>query len=815
MLGNNLKIAWRNMTNNKLYSLIKIGGFAFSIAICILIVLYIRHETSYDRMYPHMDRVFRLIVSAPNGDKARQTFAFPAPAAKTLQEEVPSVERAGRILPNTLFGAGSNLFTVNGRAENYLDKGFVYADQSILEIFPLPVVQGQLSHALDKPNAMVITRSKAQKYFKGNAVGQTIYLNNNKNVLYNITAVIDDVPSNSSLYGYDYFISLSGEPFYPGEQNNWGATNYITYVKLKANSDIVNAQLNISKNYIQDHYILINKKNGMKISPEMMQSTVLLQNALDMHLGSKNISEYGMATQYQGDIKMIWVFAGIAFFILLIACINFINLSTANAATRAKEIGIRKTIGSNRSTLIMQFMTEAICYSLISLLIGLLLAFLLLPLFNNLANKALFIPWTVWYFVPSLIVSMLFIGTLAGLYPALFLSGFQPINALKSRSVANPKSSLLRNGLVIFQFATSIILMISALIANQQISFMLNKDIGFDKDQVIVLRGINGIASQVRELKNELKAIPSVSDVSISDYLPVRLEGAKRNGNLFWAKGKEDLELGEGGQFWNIDESYLTTFGLKLIAGRNFDPHIASDSTGAIVNKRMLADLGIKGNPIGAQITNGMTWTIIGVVENFIFESMKDEGYYPVCMTLANSTSMLAIKTKSTDMAKTLADINAVWNKFSPNQKIDHNFLDAGFAGLYQDVQRTKNIFSCFAFVAIFIAALGLFGLATYVTQQRTKEIGVRKVLGASSIRLLKLLSGDFIKLVFVALIIATPVAWWAMNQWLTDFNYRIEINWYYFVMAGISAILVAFGTISYQTWKVIRANPVNSLRDE
>jgi len=414
-------------------------------------------------------------------------------------------------------------------------------------------------------------------------------------------------------------------------------------------------------------------------------------------------------------------------------------------------------------------MTEAICYSLISLLIGLLLAFLLLPLFNNLANKALFIPWTVWYFVPSLILSMLFIGILAGLYPAFYLSGFQPINALKSKSVTNPKSSLLRNGLVIFQFATSIILIISALIANQQISFMLNKDIGFDKDQVIVLRGVTGIASQAKELKNELKAIPTVRDVSIGDYLPVQLDGAKRNGNLFWAKGKEDLELGEGGQFWNIDESYLSTFGLKLIAGRNFDPHIASDSTGAIVNKRMLADLGIKGNPIGTQITNGRTWTIIGVVDNFIFESMKDEGYYPVCMTLANSPSMLSIKTKSTDMSKTLADINTVWNKFSPNQKIDYNFLDAGFADLYQDVQRTKNIFSCFAFVAIFVAALGLFGLATYVTQQRTKEIGVRKVLGASSIRLLKLLSGDFIKLVFVALVIATPVAWWAMNQWLAD----------------------------------------------
>jgi putative ABC transport system permease protein len=815
MIGNYLKIAWRNIANNKLYSTIKIGGFAFSVAICILILLYIKHETSYDRMYPDMDRVFRLVVQAPDGDKSVQYLSFPAPAAKTLQAEIPSIESVGRVLPNTLFGAGSNLFTVNGNAENHLDAGFVYIDQSILEMFPLPIMAGQLNHALDKPNSLVITKSKAQKFFKGNAVGQTIYLNNNKNVLYNITAVIDDVPSNSSLYGYDYFISLAGEPFYRGEQNNWGATNYITYVKLKENTDLVSAQHAISKNYIEDHYIPINKKNGMKISPETMQSKVLLQNALDMHLYSKNILEYAMATQYQGDIKMVWVFAGIAFFILLIACINFVNLSTANAATRAKEIGIRKTIGSSRSTLITQFMVEAVCYSLISLIIGLLMAWTLLPLFNSLANKTLVIPWAALYFMPSLILTMLTIGGIAGIYPALYLSGFQPINALKSKSGSNPKTALLRNGLVVFQFATSIILMISALIANQQISYMLNKDIGFNKDQVIVLRGINSITSEVQNLKNELKAIPAVSNVSIGDYLPVPLDGVKRNGNPFWAKGKEDIELGEAGQFWNIDENYVSTFGLRLIAGRNLNPLIASDSSAAIVNKKMITMLGIKGNPIGAQITNGRTWTIIGVVDDFIFESLKGEGYVPVCMALASSPSLLSIKTKSTDMAKTLADINTVWDKFAPNQKINYSFLDEGFASLYQDVERTKNIFSCFAIVAIFVAALGLFGLATYVTQQRTKEIGVRKVLGASTLRLLKLLSGDFIKLVFVALVIATPVAWWAMNQWLRDFNYKIDINWMYFILAGMGAILIALGTISYQTWKAIRTNPVDSLRDE
>ncbi|UIR55124.1 ABC transporter permease [Sphingobacterium sp. SRCM116780] len=814
MIRNNLKIAWRNITKNKLYSSIKIGGFAFSISICILIVLYIKHQTSYNKFYPSMDRVYRLIVQAPEGNKINRWVSLSAPGASTLKEEIPAIETSGRMLPNPLFGAGSNQFSINQTPDNHYDEGFVYIDQSILDMFPSPMLYGQLEHALDKPNTLVLTKSKATKYFKGNPIGQQIYLNNNKSKAYTITGVIEDISSNSTLYGYDFFMSLAGEPFYPGEQIKWTSNNYTIYVKLKAGANVKLAEQEIIKNYITGHYIRELIKAGRKVNPIVHQIKITLQNALDIHLHSSDIEDDKISTLNRGDIRMVWTFAAIALFILLIACINFINLSTANATTRAKEIGIRKTIGSNRKSLISQFMCEALSYSFLSLFIGLFLASLLLPLFNNIINQSVEIPWLTWYFIPFLIFATFIIGIIAGLYPALYLSSFKPISALKNKSAGNPRSSFLRNGLVIFQFATSITLIIGALISNQQIQYILNKDLGFSKDQIIVLRGLSAIPNQLTLFKNELKNIPSVSNVSIGDYLPVPIDGAKRNGNPFWLDGRREMDLAIQGQLWNVDQDYISIFELQLVDGRNFNPQLASDSSGIIVNKQMLKELGIT-NPIGTKITNGQTWTILGVVDDFIFESLKGEGIAPLGLTLQNSPSLMVIKVKPQKMDQTLAAITKVWNQFAPNQKINYSFLDEGFEALYRDVERTKNIFICFAVVAICIASLGLFGLATYITEQRTKEIGVRKVLGASNIRLLKLLSGDFMKLVFAAIVIATPIAWWAMNQWLADFNYRIDIGWLYFAVAGCFAILIALGTISFQTLKAIRSNPVDSLRNE
>ncbi|MGE8380821.1 MAG: ABC transporter permease, partial [Sphingobacterium sp.] len=512
------------MAKNKLYSFIKIGGFAFGIAICILIVLYIKQETSYNKFYPAMDRIYRLVVQLPIEGKIQRWVSLSAPVAPTLKAEIPAIEQTGRILPNPLFGAGSNQLSLNDNPQSFYDDGFVYVDQSILDMFPTPMISGRLAHALDQPNTLVITKSKAEKYFKTDPIGQTIYLNNNKSKLYTITGVIEDIPQNSTLAGYSFFISLAGEPFYPGEQNQWLSNNYTVYVKLKPQANIEQTEKEILKNY-KEHYLPEYKKSGRKLNPLFEQVKINLQNALDIHLKSADIEDDKVSTLNRGDIRLVWTFATVALFILLIACINFINLSTANAATRAKEIGIRKTIGSTRTSLIGQFLLEAICYSVLSLFIGLLLSWFLLPIFNNLANKSLTIPWTSIYFFPSLLVAIIFIGSLAGIYPALYLSRFKPIAALKNKTTG-AKSSLFRNGLVIFQFATSIILIVSALVTNQQIRYILEKDLGFKKEQVIVLRGVGTLGNQIPSLKNELKSIPNVSSVSLGDFLPVPIDGA-------------------------------------------------------------------------------------------------------------------------------------------------------------------------------------------------------------------------------------------------------------------------------------------------
>jgi len=418
MIGNSLKVAWRNMAKNKLYSFIKIGGFAFGIAVCMLIVLYIKHETSYNKFYPAMDRTYRLVVQLPIEGKIQRWVSLSAPVAPTLKAEIPSIEQTGRILPNPLFGAGSNQLSLNDNPQSFYDDGFVYIDQSILDMFPTPMVSGTLAHALDQPNTLVITKSKAEKYFKNDPIGQTIYLNNNRSKLYTITGVIEDIPKNSTLAGYSFFMSLAGEPFYPGEQNQWLSNNYTVYVKLKPQVNIEQTEKEILRNY-KAHYLPEYKKSGRKLNPLFEQAKINLQNALDIHLKSSDIDDDKVSILNRGDIRMVWTFAIVALFILLIACINFINLSTANAATRAKEIGIRKTIGSTRTLLIGQFLLEAICYSVLSLLVGLLLSWVLLPIFNSLANKSLTIPWTSPYFFPSLLLAILFIGSLAGIYPAL------------------------------------------------------------------------------------------------------------------------------------------------------------------------------------------------------------------------------------------------------------------------------------------------------------------------------------------------------------------------------------------------------------
>ncbi|MGZ5133904.1 MAG: ABC transporter permease [Flavitalea sp.] len=809
MFRNYLKIALRQLLKQKMYSAIKIGGFALGIAACLLIALFIRNELSYDSSYPNADRIYRIVGEFNDNGVIDKGTSTPAPMAQVLKTDFPEIEKVGRLMPNSLFpGAGSNYLRAIDQQQNNYENGFTYADQAILDILNIPMVYGNREHALDEPNTIVISKKKADKYFPNqNPVGKSILLNDDKNRPYKISGVMHDFPPTSHLQ-YDFLLTLTGIEFWPGEQSTWRASNYDNYVLLRTGTDVSRFEKKITSAILKNYVIPSMQLQGNKDVEKVKKSASLhLQPVKNIHLKSFDIDD-GLS---HGDIRFIWLFGAIACFILIIACINFINLSTAKSANRAKEVGLRKVVGSHRTSLVQQFLTESLLFSFLSFIIGMLLARLLLPYFNLLAAKSLSIPWNEWWLIPIVITSSIIIGIVAGIYPSFYLSSFKPINVLKGQLSRGSKNSTLRNGLVVFQFTTSIILIISTFVIYNQMQFILNTKLGFNKDQVILIEGTNTLGNDVKNFKNELLKLPQVESVSISDFLPVA--GTKRNGNTFWNEGKIKEESGTDSQFWIVDEDYVNTLGMKIIAGRNFSSKMPSDSQAVIINQTLANQLNLK-DPIGKRITNGNAFQVVGVVEDFHFESMRDniEG---LCMSLGSSPSIVSVKINTANIRNLVPSVTSLWKKFAPGQPIRYNFLDESFANMYADVQRMARIFTSFAILAIIIACLGLFALSAFLAEQRSKEIGIRKVLGATISQLTSLLSKDFIKLVLIAVLVASPIAWWAMNKWLQDFVYRVNISAWVFIAAGIAALFIALITVSFQSIKAALDNPVKSLRSE
>jgi len=813
MLYYYIKIAWRSLLKQKMYSVIKIGGFALSIAACILIALFIQNELSFDKSYPNANNIYRIIGLFKDDSKISKGTALPAPLTKVIKEDFPEIELAGRLLPNALFGAGSNQVSTADNNESIYEEGFTYVDQELLDILEIPMVYGKRAHALDQPNSIIISRSKAERYFPDqNPIGKILYLNNDKTKPYSVKGVMEDFPANSHLRSYDFLLTLAGVEYYQGEQTNWGASNYVGYVQLREGTDSKQFEKKLTAGLLTNHVIPEMKKAGDKDADKLINTlSIALQPISDIHLKSSDINDY--KTVPRGDIRFVWLFGGVAIFILLIACINFVNLSTAKSANRAKEVGMRKVVGSHRSGLITQFLTESLLYSLLSFVLGLLIAWVLLPVFNELAGKSLVFPWTNWWLIPVFIGSIIIIGLFSGLYPSFYLSAFKPISVLKGKLSKGAKDPILRSGLVVFQFTTSIVLIIGTLIVYSQMQFILNEKIGYDKEQVMLIQGTNTLGAQIKTFKSELQTIPQVKSVSIGDYIPIRGSGVKRNGNSFSKVEDASKANSVAAQNWEIDEDYIQTMGIKLLKGRNFSEEMTTDSQSVIINETLVKSLGLK-EPIGARITNGQIYTVIGVVEDFNFESLKED-IAGLCMVLGNSPSIISVKLNAADMSKAIHSVTSLWKTFSPDQAIRFAFLDEGYANMYADVQRMGSIFTCFAVLAIIIACLGLFGLAAFSTEQRIKEIGIRKVLGASVNSIVQLLSKDFIKLVLIAIILAAPIAWWAMNLWLQDFAYRIDVQWWMFAAAGILAVFIALVTVSFQAIKAAIVNPVDSLRDE
>jgi len=810
MIKNNFKIAWRTLLKQRMYSVIKIGGFALSIAACLLIALYIKDELSYDKEWAYADRIYRVIGEYNENGKIESGNDWPAPMAKALREDFPEVEKSGRLMDAPLFyGAGSNQLRPVEVRQNTYEQGFSYADQDMLDMLQVPMVYGDRARALSEPNTMVISKSKADKYFPGqNPVGRTMILNNDAGTPYKIGGVMKDFPTTSHIH-YDFLLTMTGHQLWDNEQTTWMASNYPTYVLLKPGTNPAHFQEKL-KLILSKYMLPALKEYNLKEAESLVKNAkILIQPITDVHLYSASIDD----RLDKGDIKFVWLFGAIAVFILVIACINFINLSTARSANRAKEVGLRKVVGSNRTALVKQFLTESLVFSVLSFVMGFVIAGLLLPYFNTLTGKSLTTPWTAWWLLPVMIGAAIIIGVIAGLYPSFYLSSFKPISVLKGQLSRGSKNAFLRNGLVIFQFTTSIFLIIGTLVIYNQTQFLLNRKVGFDKDQVMLIQGTNTLGDKTQAFKTELLKSSGIKSVTVGDYLPISM--TKRDGNTFWKEGKINEDLGVFGQKWQVDYDYLETMGMRINQGRYFSKEMASDSAAVVINKSMVEKLGLK-SPLGQRIENGwQKFTVIGVVEDFNFETMKQK-VTPLCMVLGlyNST-IVSVKLSGKDTKKVISDVANVWKSFSPDQPFRYTFLDESFANMYKDVQRTGSIFTSFAVLAIIIACLGLFALSAFMAEQRTKEIGIRKVLGASVNGIVTMLSKDFLKLIIIAMLIASPIAWWAMIKWLQDFEYRIPVAWGFFAVAGIAALLIALFTISFQAIKAAVANPVQSLRTE
>ena len=807
MFENYFKIGWRNLTKQKMYSSIKIGGFALGIAACFLIALFIRDELNYDTHYPDVDRIFRIYASFTNEGTTESEVSWQAPFAGAIKADYPEIEKAGRLNPNELFGAGSNEIRRGDELENTYEEGFTYIDQELLEILKVPMIYGNPAHCLDEPKTIVITRRKADKYFPNeNPVGKAFIVNNDVSKPFKIGGVIENFPATSHLQ-FDFLMTLKGVEFWPGEQSYWGATNYPTYILLRKGADPAQLEgklASVIEKYLLPQWIADGVPNAKSLVAKV---ALKLQPVKDIHLRSAGIQD----RLSHGDIRFVWLFGAVAVFILIIACINFINLSTAKSANRAKEVGLRKTVGSLRGHIINQFLTESVIFSFLSFTLGILLAWLLLPYFNMLSSKSLIFPWKEGWLFPILTIAMALVGIIAGIYPSFYLSSFKPIDVLKGNLSRGSKTATMRSSLVIFQFTTSIVLIIATVIIYRQVEYILNTKVGFEKDQVLLIQGTNTLGDQVTTFKNELLQLTQVKSATVSDYLPVK--GTKRNGNGFWNEGKKGVDKEVDGQFWIVDNDYIKTMGMNIVAGRDFSVDMKSDSQGVIINQKMAKELDLK-DPIGKRIFNGRLWSVVGVVEDFHFESLREK-IEPLCMTLGISPAVVSVKVTTADISTTLQSIGTVWKKFLPHQPIRYAFLDESYSRMYDDVKRMGRIFTTFAVFAVIVACLGLFALSAFMVEQRGKEISIRLVLGASMRSIFNLLTLNFVKLVLIAIVIAVPIAWYMMNKWLEDFTYKTEIRWDVFVLSGLMAVGIALVTISYQSIKATLVNPVNSLRSE
>lgn len=819
MLKNYLLIAIRSLAKHRFYSFINVAGLATGIAACLVIVLFIQNELSYDRHYKNADRIYRVNGEIKFGGNHYKLAVSSAPFAGVAAQTFPEIEAAVRFRSR-----GSYLVKRAENLDNIKENDVIWTDSTFFKVFSVPVLQGDAARALAEPNSIAISRKMADKYFPdGNAIGQSMILDNNLNA--KVTAVFEDMPVTGH-FRFDILIALAG--LAEAQQDNFLSNNFNTYVLLKPGTNAKELEQKFPA-FLEKHIgpqaaaVLGGEFTMEKFKAAGNIWEYTLMPVSDIHLHSDLTAELAP----NGDITYVYLFSAIALFILGIACINFMNLSTARSANRAKEVGVRKVMGSLRSHLVRQFLLESILLSFASFILAIGLAWLMLPVFNALSQKDLVIPFRDPWLYLSLGGASVLIGCLAGLYPSFFLSAFKPVNVLKGNVALGMRSGWIRSSLVVVQFVISIVLVIATITVNRQLNYIQNKKIGFNKDQVLIVNDAYALGKNIQSFKEQVLQNNFIKGGSISGYIPV--SGGWRNDNTFWPEGSEPTQDNMVSlQNWAVDHDYVKTMGMNIVTGRDFSADFLSDSSAVIVNQAALKHFNYEDDPLGKKIStfdnanpdgspdkNSLrSWTIIGVVEDFHFESLK-QNISPLALFLDKSNGTVIFHFEAANSKDVIASVEKTWKAIAPGQPFQYSFLDEDFGRMYASEQRLGETFAVFASLAIIIACLGLFALTSFTAEQRTKEIGIRKVLGASVGSIVILLSKEFGKLILIAFVLAAPLAWYGINWWLKNYTYKVEIGILVYALAGLFAFAVAWITMSYQSIRAARNNPVNSLRSE
>ena len=793
MLKNYLKITIRNIKRHKGYSFINISGLAIGMACCILILLWVKDELNFDRFHENADVIYRITDRYPDSSGGYSSTAVsPWPLAEALKTDFPEIVESARLRILTYR-------LISYKDKKFYENDFVAVDPSFLKMFSFPLVKGDITTALTEPNTILITEETAARYFGAeNSIGKVLTYNNNTD--FKVTGVLKNVPHNSHIR-FDFLVPFESTLRDFGWTDSWWTDNYTTYVQLAENA---------SFQHISDKVYDYKKK----ISSET-RTKLILQPLTDIHLRS----DYAIDLYGSTENKSIYVYAFslIALFVLLIACINFMNLSTARSEKRSKEVGLRKVVGATRHHIIAQFYGESLFMTVISFVAAVFLVYLLLPAFNNLSGKMLMLDSLKEpVFLLGLFGIMLVTGLVSGSYPALVQSSFKPVDSIKGTGLTfSSKSgkSLFRRSLVVVQFTLSIMLIVGTLIVYRQTHYMLNKELGYEKESMIYFRKRANVRNQYDAFKSELLRDPNITGVTASSDIPTYT--VHSTGAFSW-EGKDPETRFSIHQF-SVDHDYIKTFNMNIIDGRDFSREFpVDDSTQSfIVNETAVQAMGLE-DPVGTMFQLfKYRGQIVGVVEDFHYKSLQKEIEPLVLRIDPGWDSYVFVKFSSEQTKEAIASVQRVYNAFNPDFPLEYTFLDETVERLYDSEQKTKTIFNYFTLIALFISCLGLYGLVAHMAQQKTKEIGIRKVLGASTINIVTNLSKEFILLVCLANAIAWPLAYYFMNKWLKNFAYRTSMGLWIFILSALAALVIALFTVSYQSIKAATANPVDSLRYE